>query len=57
MSPSLPALTRFQQTFSICEKYVDPAVPILPKPRAESTEHAWPGPRAADVAASIEWQL
>ena len=36
------------------EKYVDPTVPILPKPRAESTEYALFRPRVADVAASIE---
>jgi hypothetical protein len=29
MSPSLTAPTRFEQTFSICEKYVDPTEPIL----------------------------
>jgi hypothetical protein len=29
MSPSLPAPTPFQQTFSIREKYVDTTEPIL----------------------------
>jgi hypothetical protein len=43
----------FSRTFSISEKYVDPTVPILPKPREESTEHDRSVPRAADVTESI----
>jgi hypothetical protein len=55
MNPSLPAPTRFQQTFSICEKYVDPTEPILTEAShgVHRARAVWT--RATDVAASIEW--
>jgi len=37
-APTGPAL--FQQDLLDLRKHVDPTVPILPKPREESTEHA-----------------
>ena len=43
----------FQQDLLDLRKYVDPTVPILPKPRAESTKHHRSVPRAADVTKSI----